>query len=146
MSFCPNCSAKLQDSEPVCWNCSAEFGTGSTWQPTKRPLGKFRKVAHTIPASLGVDDSQPAISTGAMIFRMIVAAPLFIAGCGLLVLALSQLGPLTGIPGLLCIAAACGVIGARSTGASIAAFVFAGLLCFLLFGGLQLLGAAIYSR
>jgi len=41
-SYCPNCSAELQDQLIQCWNCGAAFGSGSSWQPTATPNGQFQ--------------------------------------------------------------------------------------------------------
>ncbi|BEP54551.1 hypothetical protein GmRootV118_17950 [Variovorax sp. V118] len=43
ISYCPNCSAEL-DALAVdqCWNCHAEFGAKSAWEPVAHPPGEFR--------------------------------------------------------------------------------------------------------
>ena len=45
MPFCPNCSAELSTDAQACWNCRADFGSGSAWQPTENPLGTFRSFS-----------------------------------------------------------------------------------------------------
>lgn len=49
MSYCPNCSAELQDLQDLqglfCWNCHADLGPNSSWKPVAQPLGKFREFA-----------------------------------------------------------------------------------------------------
>jgi hypothetical protein len=61
-------------------------------------------------------------------------------------MALSQLGALAGVPGVLCIAVALGVLVSRSAAATIISISSAGLLYLLVFGGLKVLNAAIFSR
>ena len=44
MLYCPNCSAEFVGPQALsaCWNCRADLGLGSAWQPTRRPVGRFR--------------------------------------------------------------------------------------------------------
>ena len=146
-AFCPNCSAPLISvAVASCENCDASFTHPDGWRPVSRPLGKFVPRVKKAAAREEPAPELPSASAGEKVIRGLIGIPLLLAGFGLLVLALYQLGPLAGIPSVLCIAAGLGVLASRAAGATIISISAAGLIYLLLFGGLRVLNAAIYSR
>ena len=138
MPYCPNCAAELTEPEckASCNACGAIFGPGSSWAPTATRLSQ--------PPAVGAKSS-----TGVRVVKAVVAVPLLLIGTCLLVLSSvmgSNGGELAAVPAVFCVLVGLGIIVSRSKAALLVSVSVGALLVLLLWGGLKIIGAAIYSR
>lgn len=131
--YCPNCSSFLTDDEcqTSCDKCGAVFDSTSTWRPQNSPPSELESTKSSV------------------VFKALVSAPLFLVGGVGVVLAFKlgqNGGELAGIPAFFCLATALSVVFARSK-PGIVLSTCAGVLTLLcVYGLLNIVGVAIYSR
>lgn len=153
MPYCSACSAEVPEDAAACPRCRTIFGSSPASQPRATLPPPAAKVAEAVEAADDAAADGPKRAAGPdksqIVLRSLVTAPLLIAGVVLLLVA-ARLGDngglLLAMPGGLCLYSAITIARAKNTRSLTHSMIVGILLLLLLWGLIQIIGAAIYSR